>query len=96
MDEATKDILETVNFIKDHMATKSDLEEVRQELKDGLEDVRQELKADIKGVQDEIVGIKNRLGAIDNRIDDEAAARKNLETRVRKVVPKLPAAPERV
>jgi hypothetical protein len=43
MDKDTKDILETVNFIKDHMATKDDLAELRNEMRDGFAAVNRRL-----------------------------------------------------
>ena len=59
-----------------------------------IEDLRTELKGDIKKVDDRVLGVESRFGAIDNRIDNESAARGNLESRVRKALPKLPAAPQ--
>ena len=42
-DEA-KEILETVNFIKDRMATKDDLQEVQKELKDNIRRVEMKVE----------------------------------------------------
>ncbi|HVM73356.1 MAG TPA: hypothetical protein VMU13_00560 [Candidatus Paceibacterota bacterium] len=89
MDAETKEILEVVNSIKDKMVTKDELQE-------GLDGLRTELKADIKEVGERVLAVENRLSAMDNRIDDEAARRKDLENRVRNVLPKLSPAPERV
>jgi hypothetical protein len=57
--------------------------------KEDLQDFREEVRA-------EFAGFKSRIGGIDNRIDNEMAERKDLEHRVRVVVPNLPLAPERV
>jgi hypothetical protein len=43
MDKDTKDILETVNFIKDHMATKDDLADLRKEMHEGFADTNRRL-----------------------------------------------------
>ena len=39
MDKDTKDILETVNFIKDHMATKDDIDDMKSILADHTRDL---------------------------------------------------------
>lgn len=87
------DLLETVIFIKEHMATKEELTEVEQMLEkkmdDGFADIRTEMR-------DGFHGVTSRMGAIDNRIDNETFARKDLENRVRVVLPDLAIAPERV
>src|SRR3989338_7184513 len=59
------------------------------------ENLRTELKTDIKKVDDRVVSVESKLGAIDNRIDNESFARKDLEVRVRKVLPSLPRSTER-
>jgi hypothetical protein len=43
MDKDTKDILETVNFIKDHMVTKDDVADVRNEMHDGFAAINRRL-----------------------------------------------------
>lgn len=82
MDENMKDLLESVNFIKDNMATKDDLIEVKKELE--------------KKMDDGFASLTSRIGGLENRIDNESARTTDLETRVRSVLPTLPAAPERV
>ncbi|MBI5470581.1 hypothetical protein HY968_04675 [Candidatus Kaiserbacteria bacterium] len=87
--------------LESHLASvHEEIEDVREELKGDIQGVRTELKKEINDVRDDlkadIKGNANRMGAMDNRIDDESAARRNLESRIRKVLPKLPAAPERV
>jgi len=95
MDQNTKDLLETVIFIKDNMATKDDLAGLAQELRKEMQEFREEMQEFREEVKGEFIGLKNRMGGIDNRIDDEVFARKNLEERVRVVVPNLAAVPER-
>ncbi|MBM3261224.1 hypothetical protein FJY93_02290 [Candidatus Kaiserbacteria bacterium] len=58
-------------------------------MEDAAEEFREEVRAEFNG-------LKNRMGAQDNRIDDESARRTDLENRVRVVLPNLPQAPERV
>jgi hypothetical protein len=43
MDKDTKDILEAVNFIKDHMVTKDDLREELKPIRSELKSIRDEL-----------------------------------------------------
>jgi hypothetical protein len=43
MDKDTKDILEAVNFIKDRMATKNDLADLRNEMHEGFADTNRRL-----------------------------------------------------
>lgn len=60
-----------------------------------MDHLRTELKADIKKVDDRVVAVESKLGGIDNRIDNETFARKDLEVRVRKILPTLPRSTER-
>jgi chromosome condensin MukBEF complex kleisin-like MukF subunit len=60
-----------------------------------IENLRTELKGDIKKVDDRLTAVESKLGGIDNRIDNETFARKDLEVRVRKVVSNLPRSTER-
>lgn len=85
MDKNAQDLLEVVIFIKDNMVTKDEHNELIAKF-DHME----------KKMEDGLLSLKSRIGAIDNRIDDESARRTNLENRVRLVLPDLPAAPERV
>jgi hypothetical protein len=50
MDKDTKDILETVNFIKDHMVTKAD-----------FDDAVEKLDGRLTAVESKIGGIHNRI-----------------------------------
>jgi hypothetical protein len=51
----------------------------------GFKDIRKETR-------DGFVGLKNEIGAVHNRIDNETFALNDLEYRTRKVLPKLPEA----
>ena len=64
-------VLETVEFIKDRMVTKSELAEVRTELKKDIEDTRLELRSKIDGVH--------------RRIDEDLDKRKTLENRMSRI-----------
>jgi len=76
-------------------AVAEDTENLRTELKADIKELKTELKADIKKVDDRVVSVESKLGAIDNRIDNESFARKDLEVRVRKVLPSLARSAER-
>lgn len=93
MDQEMTDLTETVNFIKDYMVTnmttKEELAEVETKLTSRIDALE-------KKMDDGFLGVTSRMGAIDNRIDEEAFARKDLENRVRAVLPDLAATPERV
>ncbi|HXK39185.1 MAG TPA: hypothetical protein VJ043_03800 [Candidatus Paceibacterota bacterium] len=80
---------------KKFAAVAEDTENLRTELKTDIKELKTELKADIKKVDDRVVSVESKLGAIDNRIDNESFARKDLEVRVRKVLPSLPRSTER-
>jgi hypothetical protein len=81
MDDNMKDILDSLIFIKERMATKDDIAE---------------LKESVDKLDSRMTAVESKIGGIHTRIDDETAQRKNLEGRVRSVVPNLPPAPERV
>ena len=89
MDKNANDLLEIVIFIKDNMATKDDLVELETRLETRLETLE-------KKMDDGFLSVRNRIGAMDNRIDDESFKRRDLENRVRTVLPTLPLAPEHV
>lgn len=67
-------------------AVAEDVENLRTELKSDVV----ELKVGLKKVDDRLIAVESKLGGIDNRIDNETFARKDLEIRVRKVLPNLP------
>ena len=64
-------VLETVEFIKERMVKKSELAEVRTELKKDIEDTRLELRSKIDGVH--------------RRIDEDLDKRKTLENRMSRI-----------
>jgi uncharacterized protein (DUF885 family) len=59
-----------------------------------ITDFRTEMRGEIANLREEVkegfVAANSKLGGLDNRIDNEAFARTELETRVRRVVPVLP------
>jgi archaellum component FlaC len=89
MNKENAEILEVVNFIKDHMVA-------NMVTKDEFDEFRTEVNEHFEKVDTSLGGIVSRLGGVDNRIDNEVAQRKDLETRVRTVVPTLAVAPEYV
>ena len=70
MDKNTKDILETVNFIKDRMLTKDDVRDITREV------IRQEVPAMIR---EELKPIHHELKEINRRLDMLDEEYKNLK-----------------
>jgi polyhydroxyalkanoate synthesis regulator phasin len=70
MDKNTKDILETVNFIKDRMLTKDDVRDITREV------IRQEVPAMIR---EELKPIHHELKEINRRLDVLDEEYKNLK-----------------
>ena len=70
MDKNTKDILETVNFIKDRMLTKDDVRDITREV------IRQEVPAMIR---EELKPIHHELREINRRLDTLDEEYKNLK-----------------
>ena len=73
-DASAKDILEAVNFIKDHMVTKDDLREelapIRSDLKsirDDLDDLSEKLE-NVSGFRKEIDHALERIAAIERHL----------------------------
>lgn len=64
---------------------RSDLNTVHNEVADGFRSVRTEMR-------DSFVGLKNEIGGMHNRVDNQTFGRKDLEHRIRKVLPNLPGA----
>jgi len=70
-------MLEILNFMKDRMVTREDVEEIVEER--------------VEKAKNEIIGVvNNKIGGIENRLDHETFARKDLEQRIRTVLPSLP------
>jgi hypothetical protein len=57
---------------------------------------KDDLAEAVEKLDDRLIAVESKIGGIHNRIDDEALKRRDLETRVRSVVPNLPPPPERV
>jgi len=70
MDQNSKDILETVNFIKDRMLTKDDVRDITREV------IRQEVPAMIR---EELKPIHHELKEINRRLDTLDEEYKNLK-----------------
>ena len=70
MDKDTKDILETVNFIKDRMLTKDDVRDITREV------IRQEVPAMIR---EELKPVHHELREINRRLDVLDEEYKNLK-----------------
>lgn len=66
MDKNLKDILETVNFIKDHMVTKED----------GV--TKDDLRAALKPIEDRLTSVESKIAGTNRRLDDEAMLRTDL------------------
>ncbi len=86
MDKNTADILEAVNFIKDHMATKDDLGDVRAELKGDLaglrtefEEFREETRENFASLRAEIRDIRHRLDALEEAARNSTGLTKEID-----------------
>ncbi len=81
MDKNTKDILESLDFIKENMATKGELSDLRSEMETGFRELRAENLAIIqkldalsetvngmKGYAKEIDELRNRVNAVELKL----------------------------
>lgn len=93
MDQNMTDFVETVNFIKDFMVANM---VTKDEHTAEVQRLEQDIQRLEKNMDDHNIGAISRMGAIDNRIDNETFACRDLENRVRTVLPDPAAAPERV
>ena len=66
MDQNLKDILDTVNFIKDHMLTKED----------GV--TKDDLRAALKPIEDRLTSVESKIAGTNRRLDQEAMLRTDL------------------
>jgi hypothetical protein len=78
MDQNLKDILETVNFIKDHMLTKEE-----GVTKDALPDlirpiVREEITDGLRPIEDRLTSVESKIAGTNRRLDTEAMFRSDL------------------
>jgi hypothetical protein len=74
MDQNLKDILETVNFIKDHMLMKE--EGVTKEELPEL--VRSVMREELKPIEDRLTSVGNKIAGTNRRLDEEAMQRSDL------------------
>jgi hypothetical protein len=77
MDQNTKDILDTVNFIKDRMLTKDDVRDITREV------IRQEVPAmireELKPIHHELREINRRLDALDEQYKNLKGVTKEID-----------------
>jgi chorismate mutase len=73
MDAVAKDILDSLDFIKDRMATKDDVAELRSELKDDIADVRREM-----ATKDALAAVDAKVGKLELSIYRELDEIKDL------------------
>jgi hypothetical protein len=66
MDQNLKDILETVNFIKDHMLTKEE----------GV--TKDDLREALKPIEDRLTAVESKVSGINRRLDTDAMFRTDL------------------
>ncbi len=79
MDDNTKDILEAVNFIKDRMATKDDVIDLRTELKSEIDSLRIEMQEGFASVRAEIRDVRRRLEALEEAAHNSAGLTKEID-----------------
>ena len=81
----------TGELLEKHLASvHEEITDVRTDLTNLREEMTEEFRGAGKEMQDGFVGLKSQIGALHNRIDNETFTRKDLESRIRKVVPNLP------
>ena len=61
MDDNMRDIIDSLAFIKENMATKDDLVELRMELKTEIAEFRDEVRNDLHNIKNELAQINARL-----------------------------------
>ena len=76
-----------------HLGTvHEEISDLRTDLNGLRAEITNEFKSVRKEMRDGFAGVKSEIGGVHNRIDSELFARKDLERRIRKVLPKLPEA----
>ncbi|MEK7098265.1 MAG: hypothetical protein AAB908_00015 [Patescibacteria group bacterium] len=70
----TQEILEIVNFMKDRMATKGDIEELRKEMV-----TKAELKKELEPLKNSVDAVGSKVAGTNNRLDLEAMQRDRLQ-----------------
>ncbi len=93
MDKNTKDILEAVIFIKDRMATKDDIADLRTELKDDITGLRKEFvefrtetHESFAELRAEIRDIRRRLESLEEAAHNSAGFAKEIDHVMQRVV----------
>jgi hypothetical protein len=86
-----KELGEMIAHVVKHMATKEDIADINIKMV-----TKDDLAEAVEKLDDRLIAVESKIGGIHNRIDDEALKCRDLETRVRSVVPNLPPHPERV
>jgi hypothetical protein len=93
MDKNTKDILETVIFIKDRMATKDDIAELRTEFKGDITGLRKEFvefrtetREQFAELRTEIRDIRQRLESLEEAAHNSAGFAKEIDHVMQRVV----------
>lgn len=74
MDQNLKDILETVNFIKDHMLTKED--GVTKDELPAL--VRSVMREEFQPIEDRLASVESKIAGTNRRLDTDAMFRSDL------------------
>ena len=65
MDQNTRDIIESLTFIKEHMATKEELAELRTEIKTEIAEFREEVRKEFRSIHHELALINRRLDKLE-------------------------------
>ncbi len=86
MDQNTRDILETLNFIKDRMPTKDDVREIiREEVPPMIEEALRPLYRELRSIREELDDLRERVDnisgfgkEIDHALERIAAIEKHL------------------
>ncbi len=74
MDKDTKDILEAVNFIKDRMATKDDVAEVRRDMA-----TKADLRVELAPIRSDLKSIRDELDELTERFENVSGFRKEID-----------------
>lgn len=78
-------------LLETHLASvHEEIADLRSELNEFKTEVKEDFEAVSKDMRDGFAGLKSEIGGVHNRIDNETFARKDLEHRIRKVLPDLP------
>lgn len=78
MDKNLKDVLETVNFIKDYMVTHMLTKEDGVTKDDLAELVRPILREELKPIEDRLTSVESKIAGTNRRLDEEALRRDDM------------------